>query len=56
MDADQAPAGDSIISKSENLRDRTVSRHGVRDEFDEVGWHDSIRGTCPNSNERMLED
>ncbi|GMV83785.1 MAG: hypothetical protein AMXMBFR7_49690 [Planctomycetota bacterium] len=28
----------------------------VRDEFDEDGWHDSIRGTCPRGHERMLED
>ena len=31
--------------------------HWVRwDVFDEDGWHDSIRGRCPNSHERMLED
>ena len=26
------------------------------DVFDEDGWHDSIRGTCPEGHERMLED
>ncbi len=24
--------------------------------FDDNGWHDSIRGTCPNGHERQLED
>ena len=24
--------------------------------FDDDGWHDSIRGTCPNGHERQLED
>jgi hypothetical protein len=27
-----------------------------RDVFDEDGWHDSIRGVCPQGHERMLED
>jgi hypothetical protein len=27
-----------------------------RDVFDEDGWHDSIRGTCPKGHSRMLED
>jgi hypothetical protein len=26
------------------------------DVFDEDGWHDSIRGRCPQGHERMLED
>jgi hypothetical protein len=26
------------------------------DEFDDDGWHDSIRGRCPAGHERMLED
>ena len=26
------------------------------DVFDEDGWHDSIRGACPEGHERMLED
>jgi hypothetical protein len=26
------------------------------DVFDEDGWHDSIRGICPQHHERMLED
>lgn len=26
------------------------------DVFDDDGWHDSIRGTCPAGHERMLED
>ena len=31
--------------------------HWVRwDVFDDDGWHDSIRGRCPNGHERMLED
>lgn len=29
-------------------------RHDVFDPDD--GWHDSIRGTCPQGHERMLED
>ena len=24
--------------------------------YDDDGWHDSIRGACPNGHERMLED
>ena len=28
----------------------------TRDVFDDDGWHDSIRGTCPGGHERMLED
>lgn len=28
----------------------------ARDVFDDDGWHDSIRGTCPAGHERMLED
>ncbi len=27
-----------------------------RDVFDEDGFHDCIRGTCPEGHERMLED
>ena len=27
-----------------------------RDVFDDDGWHDSIRGVCPEGHERMLED
>jgi hypothetical protein len=27
-----------------------------RDVFDDDGWHDSIRGTCPHGHERLLED
>jgi hypothetical protein len=31
--------------------------HWLRqDVFDDDGWHDSIRGTCPAGHERMLED
>lgn len=26
------------------------------DVFDDDGWHDSIRGACPEGHERMLED
>jgi len=26
------------------------------DVFDDDGWHDCIRGRCPNGHERMLED
>jgi hypothetical protein len=26
------------------------------DVFDEDGWHDSIRGVCPQGHERMLEE
>jgi hypothetical protein len=26
------------------------------DVFEEDGWHDSIRGVCPQGHERMLED
>jgi hypothetical protein len=26
------------------------------DVFDDDGWHDSIRGLCPQGHERMLED
>ena len=33
------------------------SDHWIRnDVFDDDGWHDSIRGTCPKGHERMLED
>ena len=28
----------------------------TRDVFDDDGFHDSIRGTCPKGHERMLED
>jgi hypothetical protein len=28
----------------------------TRDVFDDDGFHDSIRGTCPEGHERMLED
>ncbi len=31
-------------------------RWQVWDVFDEDGWHEEIRGRCPNSHERMLED
>jgi hypothetical protein len=27
-----------------------------RDVFDDEGFHDSIRGSCPHGHERMLED
>jgi hypothetical protein len=26
------------------------------DVFDDDGWHDSVRGRCPQGHERMLED
>ena len=34
----------------------TAASTGRRDVFEDGSYHDSIRGTCPEGHDRMLED
>ena len=51
---------DAVIAAA--LPCRTCSRTYLREHwtvwnaFDDDGWHDSIRGRCPEGHERMIED